>query len=126
MQLMALDERIEAAARAVVRVVDVGHVVWRRGIRRCEPQNLACGDVEKLGGRVDEAPDEPRASDTIDLRTLAGHPTCRRRERFERMSVAAPGFDSAGEITRIEAAVRKRCRYVSADVAAVHAIDDNR
>ena len=126
MQVMAPDERIEAAGRAVVRVVDVGHVVRRRGIGRCESQHFFARNVEKFGGWVDEAPDEPRASDAIDLRALARHPTCRWREWYERMSFATPCFDATGEITRIETALRKRRCDVSTYFAAVHAIDDNR
>ena len=85
--------------------------------------------------RIDEAADQPGASDAIDLRPLARHPHARLGERdvdawrfarHQRSAGRREGFDPALEDGDVDPFCRKQRRSERADIVAVDAIDDHR
>ena len=65
----------------VRRTSTSGDVVRRRAVRGGERAHLGGRHVEELRRRIDEAADEPRARDAVDLRPLARDPARRRAPR---------------------------------------------
>ena len=49
-------------------------IEWRGIETLCDRMHFRRRDKEKDGGRIDKAPDEPRASNAVDLRPRARHP----------------------------------------------------
>ncbi len=127
-----VEEGVEAAARPAMRERNVRDVV-RLGAQRLRLRaHLVGGRVEEGRSRVDESPHQPRAGESIDLRTFARHPA-RRAGRIEigarfhrRMTGLDPGFDAAFEN---EGGIAHRIQRVcdgAARLAAVLAIGDDR
>src|SRR5258706_12747471 len=81
--------------------------------------------VKKLRAAIDEARDEPRAGDAIDLRPLARDPA---RVGVLRLAVQRPLLslpallDAALEVARLDSALAQRPRDALADFMAVHAV----
>ena len=92
------------------------------------------GDNEmKHRERIDEAADQPRTGDAIDLGPLARHPHARlvTRDvharcfaRHQRPADGREGFDPAIEDRDVDPVCREQRRRERADIVAVHAIDD--
>src|SRR5262245_63920082 len=65
---------VERAALAFMRKLDAFDIVGRPAGLSGDVENILGRDVDELGLRIDEAPDQPRAGDAVDLRALARHP----------------------------------------------------
>ena len=72
-ELVAAQERLEAAVAAVVGELDAAHVERRR-VRR---HLVGVVDEDELRLRVDEAPDQPRAGGPVDVAVRGASPTSR-------------------------------------------------
>src|SRR4051812_37755480 len=69
-----LEERIKAAKFGVVRQLNAWNVIGNCiGFFR-NPDDILFWDIEKFGILVDEALNQPRASDSIDLRAFTSNP----------------------------------------------------
>src|SRR5262249_47572706 len=90
-------------------------------------QDLFRWHVEELGGRVDEALDDPRARDAIDLGSFAGYPAGSAADRFprERKAAFGPRGEAALEIARLDPDLREFGGSVLADLVAVHAVKNH-
>jgi len=109
-QAIVLHERVEAAAHALVRNVNVGNVVRRRFALLGRREHFLRRHVDEFRLGIDQATDQPRACDAVDLRPLARHPARARSRGFrvERAAFRFPGFDSALQILRRDAALDER------------------
>src|SRR5579883_2696861 len=78
-------DRIERAALAFVRETGAFDVVSDRSGLGRDRKNIARRHIQKLGLRIDEAANEPRAGYAVDLWPLARHPS------VDRIRPAQPG-----------------------------------
>src|SRR6187402_1863177 len=116
MQIEFIEESVEAAAWAAMRERDAGNVIGfgaqdfgfgPDAVRRC---------VEKHRFRIDEATHQPRTSESIDFRTLAGHPPrspgCIEIVSYfdGRMAGAHPFFEATFQKRRV---VSHRAQFIS-------------
>jgi hypothetical protein len=69
-----LDEDLERAQPVSVRVPRAGRVVGVGLLALGGLEHLVRRDVQELGLRIDEVPDQPWTGDPIGLRSLACHP----------------------------------------------------
>src|ERR1700738_1464887 len=93
------EDRIERTTLALVREFDAINVVGSSAHRFGDIENLFCGDVNEFRAWIDEAPDQPRAGDTIDLRMLSCDPLGRRAKISAGWQTSlVPGGDAAFEI----------------------------
>ena len=126
-----LDHGIERAGFAAVGECHAGNVE-----RNCIPraglgEHLVRRHVVEVRQRIDEAADQPRAGDAVDLRPRARHPGRRAGAVIGRglaqMRIAGldPALDAAGEIARIEPGGAQFRRGGLAHFVAVHAGDDD-
>ena len=67
-------ERVEAAELSDVRELDAVDVVRRRARLGGDPHHVVRRNEQELGVAIDEARDQPRTCDTIDLGTFARYP----------------------------------------------------
>src|SRR6266513_1359787 len=110
-QAIMADERVEAAALAFVRKVHVGDVVRGRVALLRRGEHLLRRNVEEFRSGIDEAREQPRAGDAVDLGPLARHPA---RVRAGRLAVEGaarglPAFlDSAFQDLRGDAVLGER------------------
>ena len=125
-ELVPPDEGIEAALRADVRIVDIRDVVGGGAMGRGEGAHFGTRHVEELRRRIDEAPDEPRAGNPVDLRPLACDPAGRCRERLRGVALGAPLLETAGDIARVKATRAQSGACALAYLVTAHAIDDDR
>src|SRR5271156_59812 len=71
------DDGVERAALALMGELDAVNVV-RRGVERFGARNnFRRRHIKEFGPGIDEALDQPRAGDAVDLRTLARDPCAR-------------------------------------------------
>src|SRR3989449_9141121 len=107
LQAEEFQEGIEAAFLAGVGELDVGDIIRLCILFRCNSSYVGRGYVQELGVRVDEAADQPRAGDAVDLRTLSSDPARGRIDGLLKKLAArfAPGFDRSEERR-----VGKECR----------------
>ena len=69
------DEAVERAQLAVMlKRLGAGDVVWRCAGLFGDLKDLLRWNVEKLGVRLDETPDQPWAGDAVNLGVFAGDP----------------------------------------------------
>jgi len=71
-QLVFLQERVETAERADMSELDAIDVVRNRTRRACDRVNPVGTNVDGLRRFIDEARDEPRARQTVDLGSILG------------------------------------------------------
>src|SRR5438477_2145206 len=102
MELVALEERLEAAVTAVMRELDATHVEGRR-IRR---DIFDVVHEYELRLPIDEAPDEPRACSPVDVAVLASGPLTRRRPRLRPQAPRSP-------VARARSEGDPRCRRLA-------------
>src|SRR6266851_56381 len=69
---------VEGAAFALVGELDAIDVIGCGARLLGDRENLVCRDVNEFGRWIDEAPDQPRTGDAVDLGMLSGHPLGRR------------------------------------------------
>src|SRR5689334_2918955 len=72
---VVLDKSIKAAQFSNVRKLDVRYVIGNGLVRSGGSMHGGRGDVEKLRAWVNKSAYQPRASDAVDLRAFARHPT---------------------------------------------------
>src|SRR5688500_10560068 len=68
------EERVEGAERTVVRKLDALDVIRRRAALAGHPHHLGGRYEQELRVGIDEAQDQPRAGDAVDLRALSRNP----------------------------------------------------
>src|SRR5262249_47178646 len=92
----------------------VGNLIWR--------------DVDELRVRLNEAADEPRTGNAIDLGMFARHPLVLGRVALasRRQSQFFPAADAAFEIYGFHADPAQRCGHTLTDLASMIAIGDDR
>jgi hypothetical protein len=74
-QVVVLEEGVEAAELAVMRErLGTGDIVGGRADLGGDVEYLVGGDIDELRAGFDEAPDQPRAGDTIDFGVFACNP----------------------------------------------------
>ena len=124
-----LEHGVERAALALVADLDALDVERdRAGVGR-DVFHLGRIDIEDARLRVDEAADQPRAGDAVDLRPPPRHPQARRfrREaverglRDQRQARLAPGLPAAFQHLRLHAAPAQLRRDHLAEVMPVAA-----
>ena len=125
-ELVLPDERVEAAFGPDVRIRDVRDVVGGGAVRGGERAHLGVRHVEEFSRRIDEAADEPRAGDAVDLRPRARDPAGRRRERLHGMALGLPSLEASVHVPRVEAARAQRGARSLAHLVAAHAVHDGR
>src|SRR5580700_3762000 len=83
-------------------------------------------DKQKRCLRIDEAADQPRAGDAVDLRPFAGDPAVLSDRHLvaQRQFVLGPSGDAVFEVAGIETDAAQRNRDLLADLLAVRAVDD--
>src|SRR5450759_2980823 len=73
-EAIALEKRIEAAELSLVGQLGARNVIGNGTSRPCDGEHLVGRYEVKLGRRVDESGDQPRASDPVNLRAFPGDP----------------------------------------------------
>jgi hypothetical protein len=73
----ALDDRVEGTRIAVVPELHAGNVICRRALAFRDERDLVARDVQEIGISVDEALDQPRSGNPIDLRPFTSGPSGR-------------------------------------------------
>ena len=118
---------VEGAALAFVGEFDSVDVVRRSANLIGDVENGLGGNVDELRLRIDEAPDQPRTGDAVDLRTLARDPFARRRadRAAGRQPVCDPAGDAILQIDRVEPGRAQRGSHASADLMAMNAVHDD-
>ena len=120
-------DRIERAALADMTELDALDVIGSAADVGGDLGDVVRRHVNELRAGIDEAADEPRTGDAVDLRVLAGYPLvlgcialapCRQVSLF-------PVGDTAFEIVRLDAGVLQSFGDALADLVAVDAIDDH-
>ena len=127
--MISLEKRVEAAKIAVMRERDVRNIVRDRILFFGGVQHFAGRHIQELGGRINEAGNQPRAGDTVDLRTLARDPARCGVGGFADDFAARllPAFFNAvGEVACGNSGVAQFLRDALADFMSVHAIHDHR
>ena len=109
-ELVAAQERLEAAVAAVVGELDAAHVERRRVGRHL----VGVVDEHELGVRVDEAADQPGAGGAVDVAVTARRPP--HRDRL--LDAAQPARRAAAARARARAAGSSRGRGSGAARAA--------
>src|SRR5260370_3952176 len=104
-------------------------VVWNTANLLGDRGDLVRRHINKFGAGIDEARDQPRTSNAIDLRMFAGNPfiigpaaKLSSRGQFHFL----PGRNTSFEVCRLDVGGAQRLRYALADVTAVAAIVHNR
>ena len=120
--------RIERTALALVRELHVLDVVGRRAGLFGHGKHRFLGDVDEICAGIDEALDQPRAGDAIDLRALSRDPFPRSHPDVAagRQSVLGPAGKSAIEIDGLDAGRSERGGNALADIVALPTIHDHR
>src|SRR5919201_573264 len=73
-QVVLAQDCVEAALVAVVAQLGAGNVIRRGALTLGDGEHLVSGRVQELGFGIDEALDQPRAGDAVDLWSFAGDP----------------------------------------------------
>ena len=78
--------------------------------------------------RIDEAPDQPRTGDAVDLRVLSRHPLAGRRADRPAGGEAPcnPAVDTILQVDGIETLGTQGSGHALADLAPMHAVHDHR
>src|SRR5712671_4456546 len=74
LQVVLLEESIEAAERTRMGQLDTWNVERHRALALSDVQYLRSGDVQNLGIGINKPPDQPGASEPIDLRPFTCDP----------------------------------------------------
>ena len=118
---------VERAALADVAELDALDVIGSAADVGGDLGDVVRRHVDELRAGIDEAADEPRTGDAVDLRVLAGDPlvlgcialaACRQALLF-------PAGNAAFEIGGLDAGVLQSLGDALADLVAVDAIDDH-
>src|SRR4051812_31699250 len=83
-------------------------------------------DVNEFGLRIDEAPDQPRTSDAVDLRVLSRHPFARRRAYRPVcwQTFCDPAFNAVLQVDCIDPCRAKGSGHTLAALMPMHAVHD--
>src|SRR5205807_1878098 len=132
-EVVLLEKCIEAAERTRVAQLNARNVERYSALALGDGQHLRSGDIQNLGIRINEPPDQPRAGKPIDLRSFTCNPfhdfaPLYRRERPKIDRLACPWLirrfiDSDAEILYVPAsqvlAVAQREGAVPFDIPGV-------
>src|SRR6516165_4429976 len=127
--LVDSQEGVETAQLAVMRKrLGTGDVVRCRATCRSHVKDPLRRGKKEGGLRVDEAPNEPRAGNPVDLWPLAGDPAPGGDGYFlaKRQAELGPPGDASFEIPGVEPAAAKDGRNLLAYFMAVSTVDGNR
>src|SRR5262249_52821926 len=125
---VVMDDRVERAALADMAELDAVDVVWRGALLFRDREHLVHRHVDELGFRIDEARDQPRAGDAVDLWALARHPLVVPGSQLlaRRQGVLGPARDAAVEMDGVDARGTQRRRGSLTDLVSVHAVGHDR
>jgi hypothetical protein len=130
----AFQKRVEGAGVPLVLEGSARQIVGDRALVGSDGHDLIRLREEEAGLRIEEAADQPRAGDAIDLRTAARDPTGRAIAEYDTRRAALhegkagrdPRFDAAGEQRRRKAFAAQVSGDALAAVVAVRTGDDDR
>src|SRR5688572_27736962 len=100
---MSRDESIEGTPLPFVRVFDLRHVERHCTSLGRERRYALRVDIVNCCGRVQEAPNEPRAREAIDLGARSGDPARRRSPGLDGSFRCAPALEATFQTRRVEA-----------------------
>ena len=111
LDLESFDDRVERAVVADVAELDALDVVGRRVFLLGDVDHLVGRHVEERRQRIDEAADQPRTRDAVDLGMLARHPLGFDGAELlaRRQAPLLPAGDAAFEIGGVDAGLTAGC-----------------
>src|SRR6516225_8739223 len=107
--------------------LDALDIVWNRAGLAGGRKYFGRRHIKELGAGVDEAANEPRTGDAIDLRPLACDPFVGRHADFltRWQILRSPSSDAAGQISGVDTSLLQLdCRRLT-DLGTVSAIEDD-